>query len=200
MCEDSGMDEFAAAYLQCDAALTFTPGPAASGGPESLVAYPAREVAAAIARARHIRWYSRKPPTPERAGAWDSWSELRWRWREDDREMIIGFNAHPGGVADAAAIWVGSPVEARCHYADVARLALTLARRFPALRLRLGDGADYAPADFLTVVAQARLAPALASGRGAAGVAALGASLGVSATSRCCRPAPVVAWVSARAA
>ncbi len=163
MCEDGGMDEFAAAYLQFDAALTLTPGPAASGGPESLAAYPAREVAAAIARARHIRWYSRKPPAPEQTGAWDAWSELRWRWREDDREMVIGFSVRPSDMPGAAAIWAESPIEARCHYTDVARLALTLARRFPALRLRLGEGADYTPAEFLTSVAQARLAPALTS-------------------------------------
>lgn len=160
MCEDSRMDEFAAAYLRYDATLTLTPGPVASAGPESLAAYPAREVATAIARARSVRWFSRRLPDAPSTVSLVDWEALRWRWREDDRELVLGFSARLTG---AEAVWTGSPVVAHCNYEDVARLAVALGRRFPALRLLLEDGHAYTPADFIASVAQARLAPALAS-------------------------------------
>lgn len=165
MCEDTGMDEFAAAYLRIDTTLTLLPGSLASGGPDALAAYPAREVAAAIARARNVRWFSRRPSEPGRpAGGRPEWREMRWRWREDDREMVIGFSARPSSADDSTeAVWAGSPITARCLYEDVARLAQALARRLPALRLRLDDGRSYTPSGFVEDVALARLAPALAS-------------------------------------
>jgi 23S rRNA pseudouridine1911/1915/1917 synthase len=179
MCEDSRMDQtdemdeiedFAAAYLRCDATLMLAPGPFCVAEPGTLAAYPAVEVAAGIARVRGVRGVSRRPPAippgaerqpgDERA----AWDERRWRWSEGDRVIIIGFGVHPdAGASDGEAIWAGSPLTARCHYADVARVALALTLRFPAMRLHLADGRFCSPSDFITSVALPRLAPALAS-------------------------------------
>lgn len=167
MCEDSDMDEFTAAYLRLDARLTLLPAPVASAGPETLAAYPAREVAAALMRARGVRGFPHKPTPSRPTAALALWDDLRWRWREDDREIVIGFSVRPDaprGPDDAEApIWAGSPLSAQCLYEDVARLTLTLQRRFPLLRLRRDTGQDYTPAQFVEAVALARLAPALAS-------------------------------------
>lgn len=62
MCEDGGMDDFSATYLCLDATVTLCATSVALAGAETAGKYPAREVAAAIARARHIRWASRRPP------------------------------------------------------------------------------------------------------------------------------------------
>src|SRR6185312_11596079 len=125
---------------------------------------PAREVAAAIARVRGMRGVSRRPTEPALRDERAAWDERRWRWSEGDRSIIIGFGVHPdAGASDGEAIWAGSPLTTRCYYADVARVALALTLRFPAMRLHLADGRACAPADFITAVAQARLAPALVS-------------------------------------
>ncbi|HET9111339.1 MAG TPA: RluA family pseudouridine synthase [Ktedonobacterales bacterium] len=164
------MDAFDAAYLRLDATLTLVPGPFSSAEPERLAAYPAIEVAAAIRRLRGVRGVSRRPPAPhhQQPGHADeraAWEDRRWRWSEGDREVIISFRVSDPANADveAALIWAGSPLEARCHYEDVTRLALALARRFPAVRVLHSDGRLTAPADLLAVDALARLAPALAS-------------------------------------
>ncbi|HZC07144.1 MAG TPA: RluA family pseudouridine synthase [Ktedonobacterales bacterium] len=166
------MDDFTA-YLRMDATLTLVPGPFCADEPEQLAAYPAREVAAAIARLRGVRGVSRRPPSPahQQLAALDeraTWDDRRWRWSEGDREIIIGFRVVPLTTADESApgatlTWAGSPLDAHCHYEDAARLALGLARRFPALRVRRDDGGFYAPADILDIDARARLAPAFAS-------------------------------------
>lgn len=167
MCEDSHMDEmddFAAAYLRCDATLTLEPGPFAATEPRRLAMYPAREIAAAIARVRGVRGVSRRPATLAQGDALAQWDDRRWRWSEDGREIIIGFGVHPDQrTSDGEAIWAGSPLAARCHYADVVRLTLALTLRFPAMRLRLANGRGCSPSDFISSVAQARLAPALVS-------------------------------------
>ncbi len=167
MCEDSGMDEFDATYLRYDATLTLAPASYACAEPDRLAAYPAREVAAAIARARGVRGVSRRPPAHE-PGQGDeraTWPDRRWRWREGDRQIEIAFSVSPAAAPAAPDdSWGGSTLVARCHYADVARLALTLARRFPALRLLLGDDQRAcSPSEFIASLALARLAPALAS-------------------------------------
>lgn len=160
------MDDFADAYLRCECALTLVPGPYGASSPDVLARYPASEVAAAIQRLRGVRGVSRRPPA---AGADQraAWEERRWRWSEGDRQIVIGLRIAPADETPAAVsadpIWRESPLEARCYSADVAWLALTLARRLPALRLRLADGRLCAPADFLALVAAPRLAPALAS-------------------------------------
>jgi 23S rRNA pseudouridine1911/1915/1917 synthase len=175
MCEETRMDEFAATYLRCDATLALAAGPFSAAAPATVAVYAACEVAAAIQRARGVRGASRRPQAGERATTSERalWNDRRWRWSEGDREIIIGFRVRPDdpndpndpddGAPQAEAIWAGSPLTARCHYEDVAQLALTLVRRFPAMRLRLEDGHVYSPAEFVSAVAQARLAPALAS-------------------------------------
>lgn len=158
------MDDFAAAYLCCDTTVTLAPGPYSAMG--MLPAYPAREVAAAIARVRGIRGVSRRPTEAAESDERAQWNDRRWRWSEGDREIIIGFSVRSHDADRAPgneAIWAGSPLTARCDYEDVARLALRLSRRFPALHLLLTDGCACSPGDFITSVAQARLAPALAS-------------------------------------
>ena len=160
------MEDFAESYLRCDCALTLVPGPYGASSPDVLARYPASEVAAAIQRLRGVRGVSRRPPAADvdRRAAWE---ERRWRWSEDDRQIVIGLRIasadDDSGGSNAEPIWRESPLEARCHFEDLAWLALTLARRLPALRLRLADGRLCAPADFLALVAAPRLAPALAS-------------------------------------
>ncbi|MDE3230789.1 MAG: hypothetical protein KGO05_13000, partial [Chloroflexota bacterium] len=149
------MDDFSAAHLRFDASVTLH---AASAS------YPAREVAAAIARGRHVRWRSRRPPErPELAETLAPWSDLRWRWREDDREMTIGFSVASDADRAPDATWRASEVGARCHYADFIELALALSRRFPTLTIRSEDGVERDIRGFIAEVAQTRLAPALAS-------------------------------------
>lgn len=162
----SAMDDFAAAYLRCDAALTLVPGPYDAARPNTLARYPASEVAAAIQRLRGLRGVSRRPPMSASPDAWD---ERRWRWSEDDRQIEVGMRVAPelldtSGAPSDDPIWAGSPLVARCHAEDVAWLALTLARRFPALLVRLEDGRLCAPAEFIALIAEPTLAPALASG------------------------------------
>lgn len=167
MCEDGGMDDFSATYLCLDATVTLCATSVALAGAETAGKYPAREVAAAIARARHIRWASRRPPErPDPSQPLAPWSDLRWRWREDDREMVIGFRVAEGAERDAEALWRASEVNARCHYADFVALALTLSRRFLALGIRCEDGRVYTVREYIAEVALARLAPALASDDG----------------------------------
>lgn len=163
MCEDSHMDDFTDAYLRFDATLALVPGPLASLGPDTSPAYPAGEVAAAISHLRSVRGVSRRPPRDEQGAIRANWNELRWRWREADREIIIGFIVRHASAPDATDIWAGSPLSVHCLYEDVARLALALARRLPALRLCLDDQPLCTPRDFIESVALARLAPALAS-------------------------------------
>lgn len=170
MCEDSRMDAFDAAYLRLDATLTLVPGPFSAAEPERLAAYPASEVAAAIRRLRGVRGVSRRPPArdhqqPSHADERAAWEERRWRWSEGDREVIIGFRVSDpeNANAETAFVWAGSPLEARCHYEDVARLALALARRFPTVRVLHADGRMTTPTDLVAMDALSRLAPALAS-------------------------------------
>ena len=151
------MDDFAATYLRCDATLTLVPGPFDAAQPATLARYPASEVAAAIQRLRSVRGVSRRP-----AAISDSWDARRWRWNEDGRQIEIGMRVAPEAPGDAP-IWAASPLAARCHAEDVAWLALTLARRFPALRLRLADGRLCTPAEYIALMAEPLLAPALAS-------------------------------------
>ena len=151
------MDDFAATYLRCDTTLTLVPGPFDAARPATLARYPAPEVAAAIQRLRNVRGVSRRPPVVP-----DSWDERRWRWSEAGRRIEIGMRVAPEAPGNAP-IWAGSPLEAHCHAEDIAWLALTLARRFPAMRLQLDDGRLCAPAEFIALVADPLLAPALAS-------------------------------------
>lgn len=148
------METFAEDYLRCDVVLTLAPASAST-------AYPAQEVAAAIGRLRGVRGASRRPDTAADSRA--AWDARRWRWLEDSRQISIGFSVRPAATPDSAAIWDESPLEARCDYADVARLTLALWRRLPALRLRLPDQRMYTASAFIDEVARARLAPALAS-------------------------------------
>lgn len=167
MCEDGAMDDFAESYLRCDCTLTLVPGPYDAASPDAtprLARYPASEVAAAIQRLRGVRGVSRRPSAPD-ADQRAAWEQRRWRWSEGDRQIVIGLRIAPAAddFKGADPIWRESPLEARCYCEDVAWLALTLARRLPALRLRLADGRHCAPAEFLALVATPRLAPALAS-------------------------------------
>lgn len=163
MCEDSVMDDFAATYLRYDAAPTLVPGPYDAARPDTLARYPAAEVAAAIQRLRGARGVSRRPPAVP-----DAWDVRRWRWSEDGRQIEIGMRVAPESLEPPESpgdgpIWAGSPLVARCHAEDVAWLALTLARRFPALLVRLEDGRLCAPTQFIALVAESQLATALAS-------------------------------------
>lgn len=153
MCEDGGMDDFSAAHLRFDACVTLH---------SASTSYPAREVAAAIARGRHVRGFPRHPRERHDLAS-IPWSDLRWRWREGDREMVITFAAPLGAERMPTAIWRASEVLAHCLYADFIALALGLARRLPALTIRCEDGQERDTRAFITEVAQARLAPALAS-------------------------------------
>lgn len=169
------MDEFANAYLRCDAEMTLVPGrlspPESPGGsaPDSTPVYPANEVAAALSRLRGVRGPTRRSPrmqrdihSPHRAQT--PWSELQWRWHEADRDILIGLTTCPDDTTEGAdALWAGSPLTAHCLYEDVGRLALAFTRRFPSARLRLDDGQAHTVAAFIEQVALARLTPALAS-------------------------------------
>ncbi|HEX8733390.1 MAG TPA: hypothetical protein VF725_15180, partial [Ktedonobacterales bacterium] len=149
------MNDFSAAYLRFDASVTLH---------SASVCYPAREVAAAIARGRHVRWRSRRlSERPEVAETLAPWSDLRWRWREDDREMTITFTVASGADRAPDAPWRASEVVARCHYADFIELALGLSRRLPALTIHCEDDGERDVRGFIEEVARARLAPALTS-------------------------------------
>ncbi len=149
-----------APYLRCHDTLWLEP--TIRAGSDTVAAYPAREVAAAIARLRGVRGASRRPQEP--LDPIDAWNARLWRWREDDRMVTIGFHVRRGDAPDSADIWDGSPLDARCHYEDVARLVFALERRFPALTLRLADGRILTTRDFVAGLAIERLAPALMSG------------------------------------
>lgn len=153
------MDDMIAPYLRCPDTLRLEP--TARAGSDTVAAYPAREVAAAIARLRGVRGASRRPQEP--LDPTEAWNARLWRWREDDRMVTIGFHVRHGDSPDMADMWDGSPLGANCYYEDVARLAFALERRFPAVALRLADGRALTTRAFVAEVAMERLAPALMS-------------------------------------
>lgn len=153
------MEDVIAPYVRCYDTLTLEP--TIRAGSDAVAAYPAREVAAAIARLRGVRGASRRPQ--DVVDPTDVWNARLWRWREADRMVTIGFHAHRGNSPSASDIWDGSLLDARCYYEDVARLTSALERRFPALTLRLADGRLMTTCAFVTDVAMASLAPALMS-------------------------------------
>lgn len=162
-------DAFAAAYLRLAGAYTLAPGPVAGLGGRR-ASYPAAEVALALPRLRHVRWSAPHATLPGDTAPAEVWEGLRWRWREGDRRLTIGFTVAAADATHGAApaIWAGCPVAGDCDYADLLRLWLALALRFPATRLRAGDdgggGRLYTPVEFIETVALPRLAPALADG------------------------------------